>query len=66
MYTVDETAEIEKKAKNEDPELVNKSVVYLLRQRRRFKETGVEGLFTKEKKSGKQVNYEDKVLSLIY
>ncbi len=51
MYTVDETAEIEKKAKNENLELVNKGVVYLLKKRRRFKETGVGSLFTKEKKS---------------
>ena len=41
--------------------LVNKSVVYLLKKRRRFKETGVESLFTKEKKSEILVYYEDKV-----
>lgn len=34
MYTVDETVEIEKKTKNEEPELVNKNVVYLLKKRR--------------------------------
>ena len=51
MYTARRTAEIEKKAKNEDPRLVNKNVVYLLKERRRFKETGVGSLFTKEKKS---------------
>ena len=34
MYTVQRTAEVEKKAKNEDPELVNKNEVYLLKKRR--------------------------------
>jgi len=33
LYTVDETAEIEEKAKNLDRLLVNKNVVYLLKYR---------------------------------
>ena len=50
MYTGLRAWGLIKNRKNKDPELVNKNVVYLLKKRRRFKETGEGSLFTKGKK----------------